>query len=384
MYSINCVDTEMNGYHCFNFQKNVLTKFLPQANKKVSNFHFGLSLKRSQGEVHDFSGEVQKFLGEVQNDLRGGAHLPTKSSHAINLKLSYLALPTCSALFFQLEGQGSNTTGQPSSEENPENKRKKSHTSSQNPNDRSFLSWIMSALCRGGGSTSDSDEASNKIDSNGASTSKQDSPRTRSKGTSKKGNRSPVMLELEDLDDSKSRKTDKDLKNGSVAKSDSSVVNSQRTPTDVDPLKPKTKTGQLAGIGRDKGEGGKGKNKSNSKSAKRGDCSRNCTGRACKRCGAFKNNDDDDGGYDDDDGNNDGGNYELLAKRRTDQGSSKHEKQGARKDEGRGRSDKRSEAVAHQTRSQANPGKKSGMYNEWPRYLHCLAGLFTKLLIIYY
>lgn len=220
----------------------------------------------------------------------------------------------------------------------------------------------MSSLCRGGGSTSDSDEASNKIDSNGASTSKQDSPRTRSKGTSKKGNRSPVMLELEDLDDSKSRKTDKDLKNDSVAKSDISVVNSKRTPTDVDPLKSKTKTGQLAGIGRDKGEGGKGKNKSNSKSAKRGDCSRNCTGRACKKCGAFKNDDDDD------DGNNDGGNYELLAKRRTDQGSSKHEKQGARKDEGRGRGDKRSEAVAHQTRSQANPGKKSGMYNGQDTY----------------
>jgi hypothetical protein len=38
----------------------------------MSNFHFDISLKFSQGEVHDFS-------GEVQNDLRGGAHLPTKS-----------------------------------------------------------------------------------------------------------------------------------------------------------------------------------------------------------------------------------------------------------------------------------------------------------------
>jgi hypothetical protein len=37
----------------------------------MSNFHFDLSLKLSQGEVHDFSGEVQKFSGEVQNDLRG-------------------------------------------------------------------------------------------------------------------------------------------------------------------------------------------------------------------------------------------------------------------------------------------------------------------------
>ena len=35
----------------------------------MSNFHFDLSLKLSQGEVHDFS-------GEVQNDLRGGAHPP--------------------------------------------------------------------------------------------------------------------------------------------------------------------------------------------------------------------------------------------------------------------------------------------------------------------
>jgi hypothetical protein len=43
----------------------------------MSNFHFDLSLKLPQGEVHDFSGEVQKFSGEVQNDLRGSAHLPT-------------------------------------------------------------------------------------------------------------------------------------------------------------------------------------------------------------------------------------------------------------------------------------------------------------------
>jgi hypothetical protein len=42
----------------------------------MSNFHFDLSLKLSQGEVIDFSVEVQKFPGEVQNDLRGGAHLP--------------------------------------------------------------------------------------------------------------------------------------------------------------------------------------------------------------------------------------------------------------------------------------------------------------------
>jgi hypothetical protein len=34
-------------------------------------------------EVHDFSEEVQKFSGEVQNDLRGGAHLPSKSGHGV-------------------------------------------------------------------------------------------------------------------------------------------------------------------------------------------------------------------------------------------------------------------------------------------------------------
>ena len=39
----------------------------------MSNVHFDLSLKLSQGEVHDFSGEVQKLSGKVQNDLRGGA-----------------------------------------------------------------------------------------------------------------------------------------------------------------------------------------------------------------------------------------------------------------------------------------------------------------------
>jgi hypothetical protein len=42
-----------------------------------------LSLKLSQGEVHDFSGELQKLSGKVQNDLRGGVHLTThQSGHA--------------------------------------------------------------------------------------------------------------------------------------------------------------------------------------------------------------------------------------------------------------------------------------------------------------
>jgi hypothetical protein len=50
----------------------------------MSNFHSDLSLKLSQGEVRDFSGEVQKLSGEVQNDLRGGAHLPSKSGHGLH------------------------------------------------------------------------------------------------------------------------------------------------------------------------------------------------------------------------------------------------------------------------------------------------------------
>jgi hypothetical protein len=48
----------------------------------MSNFHFDLSLKLSQGEVHDFSGKVQKFSGEVQNDVWGRcAHL--QSGHTL-------------------------------------------------------------------------------------------------------------------------------------------------------------------------------------------------------------------------------------------------------------------------------------------------------------
>jgi hypothetical protein len=49
----------------------------------MSNFHFDLSLNLSQGEVHDFLSDVQKFSGEVQNDLRRGAHLPSKSGHEV-------------------------------------------------------------------------------------------------------------------------------------------------------------------------------------------------------------------------------------------------------------------------------------------------------------
>jgi hypothetical protein len=46
----------------------------------MSNFHFvfDLLLKLSQREVHDFS-------EEVQNNLRGGAHLPSKSGHGFKV-----------------------------------------------------------------------------------------------------------------------------------------------------------------------------------------------------------------------------------------------------------------------------------------------------------
>jgi hypothetical protein len=57
-------------------QKKLSYEVETLSNQKRSNFYFDLSLKLSQGEVHNFSGEVQKFSGEVQNDLRGGAHLP--------------------------------------------------------------------------------------------------------------------------------------------------------------------------------------------------------------------------------------------------------------------------------------------------------------------
>jgi hypothetical protein len=68
------LDTEMNGYHCFNFTEKILSyKVLTLSNQKISNIHFDLSMKLSQGEVHHFSGKLRKFSGEVQNHLRGGA-----------------------------------------------------------------------------------------------------------------------------------------------------------------------------------------------------------------------------------------------------------------------------------------------------------------------
>ena len=67
----------------FQFYRKTFLRSVDPKQPKMSNFHFDISLKLSKGEVHDFSGEVQKFSGEVQNDLRGGAHLPSKSGHAV-------------------------------------------------------------------------------------------------------------------------------------------------------------------------------------------------------------------------------------------------------------------------------------------------------------
>jgi hypothetical protein len=51
---------------------------------KKWNVHFDLSLKLSKGRCMPFqvTVEVQKFPREMQNDLRGGAHLPSKSAMA--------------------------------------------------------------------------------------------------------------------------------------------------------------------------------------------------------------------------------------------------------------------------------------------------------------
>ena len=68
------LDTEMNAYHCFNFTEKRSYEVWTLSNQKMSKFHFDLSLKISQGEVHDYSGDVQKLSGEVP-------HLPSKSGH---------------------------------------------------------------------------------------------------------------------------------------------------------------------------------------------------------------------------------------------------------------------------------------------------------------
>ena len=59
------------------YRKTFLRSVDPKQPKSVKfSLWSTVSLKLSQGEMHDFSGEVQKFSGEMQNDLRGGTHLP--------------------------------------------------------------------------------------------------------------------------------------------------------------------------------------------------------------------------------------------------------------------------------------------------------------------
>ena len=71
------LDTESEWLSLFQLYRKTFLRSVYPKQSKMSNLHFDLSLKLSQGEVQDFSGEVQKFSGEVQNDLRGGTHLPT-------------------------------------------------------------------------------------------------------------------------------------------------------------------------------------------------------------------------------------------------------------------------------------------------------------------
>jgi hypothetical protein len=81
--SIRTLLPSEHGYHCFNF--TILRNVDP---KQPSNFHFDLSLKLSQGEVHDFSGEVQKFSGgckTISGEVRTSPHLPSKSGLARTL-----------------------------------------------------------------------------------------------------------------------------------------------------------------------------------------------------------------------------------------------------------------------------------------------------------
>jgi hypothetical protein len=63
----------------------------------MSNFHFGLSLKLSEGEVHDFSrrkgakilrGGAKRSQGRcktISGVVRTSPHLPSKSDHDIHL-----------------------------------------------------------------------------------------------------------------------------------------------------------------------------------------------------------------------------------------------------------------------------------------------------------
>jgi hypothetical protein len=57
----------------------------------MSNFHFNLSLKLSQGEVYDFSCEVQKFSGKMQKisgEVRTSPQNPANVEY-LNIRLSF-------------------------------------------------------------------------------------------------------------------------------------------------------------------------------------------------------------------------------------------------------------------------------------------------------
>ena len=72
----------------------ITTKFRKtflQTQRNLSNFNFH-SHSHSQGEVHDFSGEVHTISGEVNNDLRGSAHLPSKSGYGPRVLYSRMGL----------------------------------------------------------------------------------------------------------------------------------------------------------------------------------------------------------------------------------------------------------------------------------------------------
>ena len=58
------LDSEMNGYHCFDsiLQRDFLTSRSVDP-KQPSHFHFVPSLKLSQGEVHDLSGGAKRSQG---------------------------------------------------------------------------------------------------------------------------------------------------------------------------------------------------------------------------------------------------------------------------------------------------------------------------------
>jgi hypothetical protein len=75
-------DTEMNGYHCFNFtEKTFLQSIDP---KQPSNFHFDLSLKleTSKGRCITFQGRCKNSQGRcktISGEVRTSPHLPSKS-----------------------------------------------------------------------------------------------------------------------------------------------------------------------------------------------------------------------------------------------------------------------------------------------------------------